>query len=196
MPHIVCEVKNSRDKALALQVYARQTKNVEAEQRACEIRLRAERKSGELTGKLNKSNPGKRQKDLGSQTKLKSEVLEEAGISKNRLTNGETGVDPTGAIRCGAQIGSTTAHPFGGIRAGNGHGRARDRHHLSIVHHRAGLLVDHFERWGLLHTALRTLSSASRSPVHVGWWGQERGILRPTGGEAACMPDGAGPSET
>jgi hypothetical protein len=40
--------KRFRDKALALEVYSRQAQNVEAERRCCEIRLRAERKAGEL----------------------------------------------------------------------------------------------------------------------------------------------------
>jgi hypothetical protein len=55
----VDEVKDIRDQAIALEVYARQAHNVEAERKACEIRLRAERKAGALSAKLERS-PGKR----------------------------------------------------------------------------------------------------------------------------------------
>lgn len=49
------EVKEYRDQALAFEVYSRQAKNSEAERRACEIRLRAERKAGELLRKQEKA---------------------------------------------------------------------------------------------------------------------------------------------
>ena len=46
--HAVDEVKDIRDKARAIEMYARQAQNTEAERQAIEIRLRAERKCGEL----------------------------------------------------------------------------------------------------------------------------------------------------
>jgi hypothetical protein len=78
----VDEVKEVRDQAIALETYARQAHNVEAERQACEIRLRAERKAGKLSAKLDRSNPGKRKKDLGSAVQPKSKALRDAGISK------------------------------------------------------------------------------------------------------------------
>jgi hypothetical protein len=78
----VDEVKDVRDQAIALEIYARQAHNVEAERQACEIRLRAERRAGQLSAKLERSNPGKRRKDLGSAVQPKSKALRDAGVSK------------------------------------------------------------------------------------------------------------------
>jgi hypothetical protein len=50
----VDEVKDIRDRAAALEYYARQSQNVEAERQCCEIRLRAERKAGQLLRQMEK----------------------------------------------------------------------------------------------------------------------------------------------
>jgi hypothetical protein len=58
----VDEVKEIRDQAIALETYARQAHNVEAERQACEIRLRAERNAGKLSAELERSSGGGREK--------------------------------------------------------------------------------------------------------------------------------------
>jgi hypothetical protein len=54
----VDEVKNIRDKAMALAVYAKQALNYDAERRAAEVRLRAEIKAGELLKTVERAKPG------------------------------------------------------------------------------------------------------------------------------------------
>jgi len=69
--HAVDEVKDIRDKARAIEMYARQAQNTEAERKAIEIRLRAERKCGELlsevaqVGRPEKSSGRSRISDYG-----------------------------------------------------------------------------------------------------------------------------------
>ena len=50
--HDVDEVKEIHDKARAVEVYAKQARNLDAERKACDIRLRAERRTGELLKEL------------------------------------------------------------------------------------------------------------------------------------------------
>jgi hypothetical protein len=56
--HRTDEVKDIRDRALALEYYARQAQNVEAERKAAEIRIRAERKAGELLKETERGKTG------------------------------------------------------------------------------------------------------------------------------------------
>lgn len=55
--HRIDEVKDMRDKAVALELYAKQIKNTDAERKACEVRLRAEIRTGELLKELARATP-------------------------------------------------------------------------------------------------------------------------------------------
>jgi hypothetical protein len=82
------EVKDIRDKASAIEAYSRQARNTEAEWQACEIRLRAERKCGQLLAEREKAkaSPGNQytgkldspQRGAGPKT------LEQLGVSKRQ----------------------------------------------------------------------------------------------------------------
>jgi hypothetical protein len=88
----VDEVKDIRDKARAIEVYARQAKNVEAERQACEIRLRAERKAAQLkreqgmaTGaRMNGREQGGEHRRSDDPT---TETLADLGISKQQSSD-------------------------------------------------------------------------------------------------------------
>src|SRR4051794_37912987 len=70
-----------KDKALAIEMYARLAKNVEAEAQACEIRLRAERRAGQLLREMEKA---KGQLLRGNEPRPRDEAptLADLGISK------------------------------------------------------------------------------------------------------------------
>ena len=77
----VDEVKDLRDKAMALEAYAKQAKNTEAERRACEIRLRAERKAGSLLKTMAKS----KERPKGRQPKVSpGTTLTNIGVSRDQ----------------------------------------------------------------------------------------------------------------
>jgi hypothetical protein len=70
-------------------MYAMQAKNIEAERRACEIRLRAERKAGALTGELARAQGKRTDRDTSSKAATKSDLLKHAGISKDQASRWE-----------------------------------------------------------------------------------------------------------
>ena len=81
--HQVDEVKDLHDKAKALQEYHRQANNPEAERMACEVRLRAARRVGELLADLARATPQERGGNHGNQHK-----------AAERPSSGQTPVSP------------------------------------------------------------------------------------------------------
>jgi hypothetical protein len=77
--HSVDEVKDIRDRALAIEIYSRQARNIENEKRAIEIRIRAERRCGELLAEMEKAKGG-----WPSETRGTTPVLQDLGISNNQ----------------------------------------------------------------------------------------------------------------
>lgn len=85
----VDEVKDIRDKAMALEAYAKQAKNVKAEQQACEIRLRAERHAGRLLKVMAKSKERAKPGDVRPHQKrdgaaVGPSTLADLGVSKGQ----------------------------------------------------------------------------------------------------------------
>ena len=83
----VDEVKDIRDKARAMEVYLRQAKNTEAERRACEIRLRAERKAGALLAEREKATGGQPYQGSTGRSARPVETLSDLGISKQQSSD-------------------------------------------------------------------------------------------------------------
>jgi hypothetical protein len=85
----VDEVKDIRDKAIALEHYTRQAHNVEAERQACEIRLRAERKAGKLLAEMEKAKPrgSNQHKERSRDVTGPTPTLLDLGISKKQSSD-------------------------------------------------------------------------------------------------------------
>lgn len=84
--HAIDEVKDIRDKAEAMAAYARQAKDVEMIQWVTEIKVRAERKAGEMLAEMEK-NPGAKGSGSNQHEVRSHDVtapkLSDLGISKN-----------------------------------------------------------------------------------------------------------------
>jgi hypothetical protein len=84
--YAIDEVKAIHDKAAMLQAAARVAKNVEAETRAYEIRMRAARKAGTLSKLIPKATANQY---ASGDIPPKQRVLEEAGIAKRDASDWE-----------------------------------------------------------------------------------------------------------
>jgi hypothetical protein len=84
--HRVDEVKDIRDKAMALEAYARQAKNTEAERKAADVRLRGERRSGELLAELARGEAGRPKKNSVQAESNFQQAKRSAGISDTQAT--------------------------------------------------------------------------------------------------------------
>lgn len=85
--HSVDEVKDIRDKAEAMAAYARQAKDTELIQWATEIKVRAERKAGELLAALPKGGKFIGRDEGGEFRKTegaKTETIAQLGVSKDQ----------------------------------------------------------------------------------------------------------------
>jgi hypothetical protein len=89
----VDEVKAIHDKAAMLQAAARVAHNVEAETRTYEIKMRAARKAGELSKKIEKASTARgnqyKPADPCNAEQAKGKVLERAGISTQQASEWE-----------------------------------------------------------------------------------------------------------
>jgi hypothetical protein len=92
--HQVDEIKMMRDQARALEEYMKQAQNQEAERKACEIRIRAERRAGEILRDMEKAKGSQSQlsgRDISGgsivkppESDNKPKTLSELGINKTQ----------------------------------------------------------------------------------------------------------------
>ena len=99
--HRVDEVKDLRDKAMALEMYAKQARNDQAERNAADIRIRAERRVGQMLAELQRAAPGDRGQGRPSENHVSSldviipkseyaQTLEQVGISRQTANRYES----------------------------------------------------------------------------------------------------------
>lgn len=115
--HRLDEVKDIRDKARALEMYARQARNTEAESKASEIRLRAEYRSGELLRELARATPIERAQSGGSaKAALSNDATKQPEPSEYAAALESTGLSRQTAHRY-QQLADTPARRHGWARA-------------------------------------------------------------------------------
>jgi len=82
--HRVDEVKDIRDKAAALEIYARQAKDTELIERATEIRMRAEIRAGQLLREMEKAKGGEQYHKSTGSPQEPVQTLADLGVTKKQ----------------------------------------------------------------------------------------------------------------
>lgn len=106
----VDEAKDIRDKALALEAYYRQARNLDAERQAANVRLRAERRVGELLKDLARADAGAERNPHGRAGKpMSDDGTQVLSISEQARVKGPS---PYAAALDQHGISRQTAHKF------------------------------------------------------------------------------------
>lgn len=129
--HSVDEVSEIHSKARALEIYAQQAKNVDAERKATEIRLRAERRTGELLKELQRSPQSKGGRISASNDATPksefSEALDRTGITRQTASRYQAlAAVPEPAFERHLKAPETKPTTSGILRAANGAVRMDD----------------------------------------------------------------------
>lgn len=96
----VDEVKDIRDKAMAMQAYAKQALNLDAEKKAAEIRIRAERKTGQLMQEMKRGRGARTDLTSGQrEPKSRSTVQRRPPKSEFAQAKQSAGISDTQAKR-------------------------------------------------------------------------------------------------
>ena len=104
--------------ALRLQAAARVAHNVEAETRAYEIRMRAARKAGALSKKIEKAQGQRNDLGTSGDRPQKSKVLEEAGIAPRTASDWER-LNSLDAGRCARRTMCARRSPVMALKSNN-----------------------------------------------------------------------------
>jgi hypothetical protein len=147
----VDEVKDLRDQALAIEVYARQAKNTEAERQACEIRLRAERRWGQL---YKSSEKAKNQHDAPLARNEGHRTLADMGVSYDQSSRWQ-GLAEVDHETFEEEVAKTGASTTGILNR-----QKKTPHPVDLVDENALWLwgrLEEFKRLGLLDRAPETI---------------------------------------